>query len=55
MPPERPHTAYGGSRSLNKPAFTLLWLTLEFFPTRSQGSSLGRLSQEYGTHWRPGT
>ena len=30
----------------NKPAFTLLWLALEFFPMRDQGPSLGGLSQE---------
>ena len=45
MPSERPHAAYGGSISLNKPAFTLPWLTLEFFLAQRQGPSLGGLSQ----------
>ena len=31
--------------SLNKPAFILLWLALELFPTQGQGSSLGSPSQ----------
>ena len=31
--------------SQNKPAFTLLWLTLEFFPAQSQGSSHSSPSQ----------
>ena len=31
---------YGMCISLNKPAFTLLWLALELFPARSQGPTL---------------
>ena len=38
--PDSPHSVYRMCISLNKPAFTLLWLALEFFPVQSQGPSL---------------
>ena len=40
-----PLSACGIRISLNKPAFTLPWLTLEFFLAQRQGPSLGGLSQ----------
>ena len=43
------HSVYGICISLNETAFTLLWLTLEFFPAQSQRSTLGGLSQ--GLAW----
>ena len=42
--------SFGASASVhispNKPTFTLLWLTLEFFPAQSQGPSHSGPSQE---------
>ena len=37
------YAVYGTCTSLNKLAFTSLWLTLEFFPMQSQGPSPGGL------------
>ena len=45
---EGPHSIYGLSVFLNKPAFTLLWLTLEIFPVWSQRPFLGGLTQDLG-------
>lgn len=42
-----PLSACGICISLNTPAFTLLWLTLEFFPAQSQGPSVGGQSQGF--------
>ena len=44
--PQTAHSVCGVCISLNKPAFTLLCLALEFFPVRSQGPSLGGQSQQ---------
>ena len=44
-----PHSIYGMCIALNKSVFTLVWLALEFFLMRSQGSTLGGLSQ--GLTW----
>ena len=46
LPSETAYTlVYGVYISLNKPAFSLLWLPLEFFPVWSQGPLLGSLPQ----------
>ena len=42
---ELAHTLTLECASLNKPAFPFLWLAVEFLPARSQGPSLGSLSQ----------
>ena len=42
-----PYSVYGVWIFLNKPAFTLLWLTPEFFPAWSQMPSLGSPSQGF--------
>ena len=42
-------SVYGICTSLDETAFTLLWLALQFFPTWSQRSTLGGLSQ--GLAW----
>ena len=46
---DRSHSVYRVCISLNKPAFTLLLLTLEFFPVQIQAPSLGGPSQ--GLTW----
>ena len=38
-------SAFGICSFLNKPAVTLLWLTVEFFPAWNQGPTLGGQSQ----------
>ena len=40
-----PHSVNGVCTLQDKSAFTLLWLTLEFFPAQSRGPSLGSPSQ----------
>ena len=49
---DRLHSAYGKCLSLSKPAFSLLWLALEFFPAWSPGPSLGGPFQ--GLTWDTG-
>lgn len=46
-----PHSVYGVCISLNTSAFSLLQLTLEFFPEWSQGLSPGSLSQGLTETW----
>lgn len=48
---DRPHSVYGVCISLNTSAFSLLQLTLEFFPEWSQGLSPGSLSQGLTETW----
>ena len=44
-----PHSVYGMCITWNKSVFTFVWLALEFFPVRSQGSTFDGLSQ--GLTW----
>ena len=44
-------SAFGICSFLNKHAFTLLWLTVEFFPAWNQGPTLGSQSQGLLRSW----
>ena len=37
--------------SLNKPSFTLLWLTLEFFPVQNQQPTIGSHPMDLDMAW----
>ena len=45
------YSAFGKCSCLNKHAFTLLWLTVEFFPAWNQGPTLGSQSQGLLRSW----
>ena len=45
-----PHSVYGACISLNK-TFALLWLALEFFPTRNQEPTLGGHPRDLPELW----